>query len=261
MRSLLRAAERIISIVTPRLLVVLGEDVELATLVVRLFAMDHRVAVRAAALAGRLRFAHEHPESEQRRIESWPIELAQESVAVRRGLDAAEEGVVCPCDAHGRIAHEWAQFHGQGAERRATPYLAFWAAGLAGEATGRPNPLPYADGEANCDRAIVTAVRRQLASWLAGGSDPIRQDAWLPSDRRKLRPFPECPPIDWRCQECRAFVRRTDALFPDESEDSDCLDHPDRNCSAGYSMNMVSTCSICGHDLGWGADPCPHFAK
>jgi hypothetical protein len=248
-------------VASTRLLEALDEAVDLSTLVEGLFSIDRVAAVRAAALAGRLRFAAEYPGSPQRRIVSWPIELDRASIGVRRALDVAEEWVICPCDAHGSGAHAWAQFHGRGAKPHTVEYLANWAAGLAGEATGRANPLPSSHREADCDRTVLAGVTRQLASWIQGGEDPIRQEVWLPSDRRKLRPFPECPPINWHCQECGAFVRRTADLFPDDADDSDCLEHPERTCSAGYSMTMVSRCSICDHDLLWGDDPCAHFAR
>jgi hypothetical protein len=170
-------------------------------------------------------------------------------------LDTAEEWLVCPCRPHGRRASEWAA-QAFGRSRRGR--LADWAAGLAGAAEGYVSaPAPRRVGGPDAVEALCAGLR----AWAIDGRDTVDPALWLPADGRGLRPLLECPPIDWRCQECNAFVVRTTEVFPQETNgDSDCLDHPERRCSAGYSMTMTATCSACGEDLDMGRRPCPHFA-
>lgn len=225
----------------------------------RLGDRDPSLGVRAAAAAARGAVGLMGPGAGAP-VPDWSAlhGLPGPELGARRALDAAEEWLVCPCEPHARVAGAWSSFP-RLEPRGWIDHLCRWTAHLAARTAGHRGVQLWRRGVRPHTVRLQEAARDALAPWLLGRRpETVDQALWLPGDRLLRSPL-DCPPIDWHCQMCHHFVRRTIDLFPTDTEDSDCDDHPERSCSTGYSTTMVARCSACGQDLDWGVTLCEHF--
>lgn len=225
-----------------------------------------RVEVRARTLACRLILIDVAPlgaaPCSSPRI---PIEWPSDVLVARRILDALEAWLLCPCGHHTRHVNSYFPLL-ELDESRTWGRVAAWAARpilddehRAPDAGVLETALQHAGAISSAAAPLTSEFRARLRSWSRGDQDTIDRLQWLPGTTDLFIRLPDAPPIDWRCQECASLVVQTADRLPSESEDSDCLDHPERNCTAGYSMNMEAYCSRCGADLDWGESLCSCF--
>ncbi len=242
-----------------------GDSTSLLDLVHALGSFGAVIEARAATLAARLLLGA-HFKHGQTIRSAWPVSYNFETgvVFARRALDAAEAWLLCPCSVHARRAGEWLEAAGNG-RLSAAETIGTWPLRLiVREAAVRASDPGVLRGHpeealAPAPSELMDTKLDVLARWAAGEADTIDRRLWLAGAEYQMLRAPEMPPINWHCQGCGSFVVQTIDRFPDESEDSDCLDHPERNCVAGYSMNIEARCSICGQDLDWGDNLCKCF--
>ena len=175
-------------------------------------------------------------------------------------MDAVEAWLLCPCGPHAVLV---SQHHN--VVDGPKPWIIGWPEDWLPYTRGWPFAaradvvLPIVTGSQSDGTELPLGFKGRLERFSTDGLEALPSNQWLPGSETSLFYLPDMPPIVWRCQSCFVDVKTTTDAFPGSEGDSDCDDHPERNCVAGSTMTMEDICSRCGLDLLGGDTLCECF--